>query len=248
MHGSIARLFHILKVGCPPPIVPRPDLSPDDIGDLDPSEPAGEDGICIRDGVPKHKLAITLRQPTIDRSESLLSLSQISVTLGTLWRKLLDLLAKLGLPSRPKVFLAGGVQDVAADSELQRQDPANGTDDTTLKGLDERLRAGGEEGVSVGVSGIEVFGDEERVSDDLASVGVVDDGEGVCRRAIVLGSGGRCTDPLGEGLNVWVLHPLGFVGDTLDVQCVSAAVFSPTIFLRGEIGLTSSSMCWATTR
>lgn len=141
-------------------------------------------------------------------------------------------MTKLGLPSHSKVFLAGRVQDVAADSELQRQDPAQGTDDTTLKGFDERLRARWEEGVSVGVSGIEVFGDEERVGDDSAGVGVADDGEGVCWRAIVLGSCGRRTDLFGEGLNVWVLHPLGLVGDTLDVECVSAVAFSSTIFSR----------------
>ena len=103
-------------------------------------------------------------------------------------------------------------------------------DDATLKGCDERLRAWREEGMFVGVSGIEVFGDAETVGDDFAGVGVVDDGEGVQRRAIVFGACGRRTDLLGEGLNVWVFHPLGLVGDTLDVQCVSAVVFSSTKF------------------
>ena len=128
------------------------------------------------------------------------------------------------------MFLAGRVHYVVGGSELQQEDPVQGTHDTTLKSCDERLRARREECVSVGVSGVEVFGDEERVGDDFTGVGIVDDGEGVYRRAIMPGAGGKRTDLLGEGLNVWILHPLGLVWDTLDVQCVSAIIFSSMIF------------------
>ena len=103
--------------------MPRPDLFPDGIDGLDPGEPAGQDTICIRDGVADHKLALALRQPTVDRSEPLLALCQISVTLRTLGRKLLDLLAILGFFGPPPVFLAVRLQDVVARSELQQEDP-----------------------------------------------------------------------------------------------------------------------------
>ena len=63
--------------------MPRPDLFPDGIDGLDPSEPASKDTICIRDGVAEHKLAFALRQPTVDGSESLPALFQISVALRT---------------------------------------------------------------------------------------------------------------------------------------------------------------------
>ena len=233
-------------MGRPPPVVPRRDIFPVCVDELDPNEPASNDAVCIRDGVAEHKLALTLCQPTVDRVERLLALCQISVTRRTLGRKRLDLFAKEGLSGPPKVCLTGSVEHGAAESELLHEDPAQSIDDAALKGSDEWLRAGREEGLPIGVSGIEVLGNEERVGDDFARVWVLDDGEGVQWVAIALGAGGGRTDLLGERLDVWVLHPLGLVGETLDVECVSAVASSFAIFIQ-KGGLTSSSMCWVTT-
>lgn len=73
--------------------------------------------------------------------------------------------------------------------------------------------------------------------------GVIDDGVGACRRAVVLGVGGRHTDLLGEDLDVWVLHLLGLVGIPL--------MFNAYLRLHSALrysGLAWSSTYWATMR
>jgi hypothetical protein len=209
------------KVGYPSPIVPCRDIFPDAIRDLDPHEPACEDTIRIRDGVSHDILPTTLCQPAIYSSEVLLAFSHVGVALSTLRRKLLNLLAKRRFPGCPKIFLTGRVQDVATESELQHQDASQSANYAGLEGLDEGLCARWEEGVAIGVRGIKVFSDEERVRGDFSGVGVIDNGEGVRWAAICLGAGWGCTDLLGEGRDIWVLNPFCLVWNPFDTQSIS---------------------------
>lgn len=69
---------------------------------------------------------------------------------------------------------------------------------------------------------LQILYDRERIGDIYPCRGIVNGGESICRRPIGFLGGGCNAELLSMGCDVWVLNPLGLVGDTFVVQDISA--------------------------